>query len=219
MLFGITGGCSFVSRKENRDIPGFNAILEAGDCVTIDRLSPEGRKKGLQEINERAMDKNPRSKQLMIFPEGTMDNANVLFRFSKGAFVTGSPVQPVLFRFDYEHFNPCWTGKACGGNDVKDVFLRMCCQFVNRCDVDILPVYYANKSEQEGESAAETYATNIQYQMCHGLGWKVSDATYFNYVEREKQVAAAKLEKYTTGKDSAITPSKRESDDQTRKDQ
>merc|ERR1719359_953119 len=77
----------------------------------------------------------------MIFPEGTCNNQAALFRFNRGAFAAGTPVQLVLFKFPYRHFNPCYTGVAVGGHEFWDLMYRSCCQFVQHMEVQFLPAY------------------------------------------------------------------------------
>lgn len=44
--------------------------------------------------------------RLLIFSEGTLSNGRALLRFHKGAFFTGTPVQPIVLRYPYWKFNP-----------------------------------------------------------------------------------------------------------------
>ena len=78
---------SFVSRVENLSIPLFTGIVRAVDAILVDT---KNKIKPLDEIKRRALD--PTAPQVMIFPEGTCGNSNVLFRFNKGPFSLGKPV-------------------------------------------------------------------------------------------------------------------------------
>ena len=141
LIFALAGGVSPLSRIENMGVPLFPVFAEATGTILVDRETPESRAKGLQDIHDRAKSTDPSDFQLMIFPEGTFDNSNCLFRFNKGAFAPGAPVQPILFNFMYRHYNLSWTGEAVGGNNVYVFFYRMACQFVNRCEVHVMPKY------------------------------------------------------------------------------
>jgi len=97
---------------------------------------------------KKAADRSPDSNALMIFPEATTTPNRCLFQYKVGAFIPGHPIQPVCFKFSYHHFNPCWTGQAVGGNDLLMLLWRTCCQFANRLEIKILPVYYPNEAEK-----------------------------------------------------------------------
>merc|ERR1711897_6448 len=105
-------GCSFVSTVNNLQFPAFSQIANAADAVIVVKTA-EGRRKTMEDIQSRVDD--PNSNQLMIFPEGTVNNNRCLFQFKKGAFAPKAPVQPVCFRFHYRNFNPAWTGETTGG--------------------------------------------------------------------------------------------------------
>lgn len=44
----------------------------------------------------------------MLFPEGTTSNGRFMLSFQNGAFVPGYPVQPVVVRYPYVHFDQSW---------------------------------------------------------------------------------------------------------------
>ncbi len=168
---------AFVSRVENLSIPLFRGVVAASDAIVVDRDAASSRSKTLSEIKKRAKDND--AAQLMIFPEGTCNNQLALFEFRKGAFEPGNPVQPVCFYFPYRHFNPAWTGRAVGGNDLLDMLFRMLTQFVNRLEVKILPVHEPTSEEKENSLV---YAKNIQKIMADVIGLSTSDATFADYV-------------------------------------
>jgi lysophosphatidylcholine acyltransferase / lyso-PAF acetyltransferase len=66
----------------------------------------------------------------MIAPESTTKHTDVLLRFSRGAFVPGRPVLPVLFRYPSQHFNVGW-----GITYNALHMLRLTSQFVNYLEV------------------------------------------------------------------------------------
>ena len=41
-------------------------------------------------------------------PEGTTTNGNYILPFKTGAFLAGTPIQPVILRYPYIHFSPAW---------------------------------------------------------------------------------------------------------------
>jgi 1-acyl-sn-glycerol-3-phosphate acyltransferase len=167
---------AFVSAAGNLSIPLFRGIVTASDAILVDRDQASSRNKTLVEIKRRAQDLN--AAQLMIFPEGTCNNQLTLFDFRKGAFEPGNPIQPICFYFPYKHFNPCWTGRAVGGNDLIDLLIRLLSQFVNRLDIRVLPVY---KPTEEEKADSLLYAKNVQRRIAEEIGLSTSTATYADY--------------------------------------
>lgn len=180
---------SFVSRIENLSIPGFRGLATATNSIMVNRDAAASRTQTLDAIRSRAGDAE--AEQLMLFPEGTCDFQRALFMFKKGAFEPGEPVQMACFAFPYKHFNMAWSGRAAGGNDFGDLFLRMCCQFVNRCEVRFLPVYYPSEEEKK---SPELYADHCQQMIAHVIGLPVSDAQFKDYKTLEQAYAARKNE-------------------------
>ena len=88
-------------------IAGERTALHAGSASStgnaaldeiIKRLSmDEG---GLNTMNNNKTHYVP---QVMVFPEGTCGNSNVLFRFNKGPFSLGKPVQMACFQYPYRY--------------------------------------------------------------------------------------------------------------------
>ena len=111
---------SFVSRVENLSIPMFAGIVRAVDAILVDRRNHTKRNGALNEIKRRALD--PLAPQVMVFPEGTCNNTNVLFRFNKGVFSLGKPVQLACFKYPYRSFNPSYNGRCVGGNELGTNF-------------------------------------------------------------------------------------------------
>merc|ERR550534_2051453 len=140
MMYILSNGCAFVSAVENLGIPLFQGVVSASDAIIVDRNDPQSKRKTLDEVKRRAHTAD--SAQLMMFPEGTLNNQLALFEFKLGPFIPGVPVQPVCFRVPYRYFNPCWTGESTGGLRLQDVLWRTYSQFVSRLEVKILPVYY-----------------------------------------------------------------------------
>ena len=196
-LFAWASVPSFVTRVENLSIPFFSGACRAAKAIVVDRDAAASRTYTLDEIKRRAS--SPDAAQLMIFPEGTTGNQLALFRFKRGAFEPGVAMQPVCFKFPYKHFNPAWTGRASGGNDMLDLLLRLGCQFVNRVEVAFLPVYQPNDSEKADPML---YAAGVARLMATVLQVPLSDASGADYAEavrlfnaKRKAAKAAKLEK------------------------
>ena len=184
---------SFVSRIENLSIPFMRGVVQSCDGISVDRDAAASRTKTLEAIKERAT--NPKTCQLMLFPEGTTSNQLTLFQFKKGAFEPGMPVQMVCFKYPYKHFNPCWTGRPCGGNDMIDMLVGLACQFSNYLEVMVLPVY---EPTHEEKNDALTYASHCQQMMAAVLKENVSDATYADYVNADPQLRKGKKVGHST---------------------
>ena len=177
ILWLLTAFPSFVSRIENLNVPLFPGLAKASQAILVDRSQQASRGMTMKEIQRRA--KDPNAAQLMIFPEGTCDNQKALFKFKRGAFEPGEAVQPVCTKFVYAHFNPAWTGRASGGNDIGDLLLRMFSQFVNRVDIVFLPVYQPSPEER---ADAALYAQNVQNAMANVLQIPTSEASFDDYL-------------------------------------
>ncbi|CCW67289.1 unnamed protein product [Phytomonas sp. Hart1] len=181
---------SFVSRKENEKSFLFRIVARICNAILIDRNSPTSRKQALDIISKRA--KDPLGPQLIIFPEGTTANQLALLRYKKGAFESGSPVQMVCVYFPYKHFNPTWGGKMVGSNDLYEIFLRLCCQFVNYVEIRVLPVYYPTVEEKND---ATLYADHCQKMMATVLRESISCGSFNNYDEAAKLYSERKKKK------------------------
>ena len=183
---------SFVSRVENLSIPLFTGIVHAVDAILVDRKASSSRGGALDEIRRRVL--NPKAPQVMIYPEGTCGNSNTLFRFNKGPFSLGKPVQLACFKYPYHSYNPAYIGRCLGGNELGDVILHCTLQFVNRIEVRILPVHYPTKEEIESEPKGALYAKNMQQRMALELGNNTSDATSKDYDEALRRFNEARRE-------------------------
>lgn len=192
ILFFQANMPSFISRVENLAIPGFKAVSQATRSILVNRDAATSRKQTMEAICERAKSKDPEANRIMLFPEGTCNNQRALFTFKRGAFEPGEPVQLVAFAFPYKHFNVCWNGRAAGGNDFFDFFLRLVCQFVNHAEVRFLPVYYPSAAERDN---AELYAAHAQRMIAHVARLPVSDATFQNYKDLEVAYSKRKHDK------------------------
>lgn len=183
LVFLLATAPSFVSRKENNKVPCFAGATRACGVIIVDRSATDSRKQSIDAIQTRVKDST--ATRLMIFPEGTTSSQRALFMFKKGAFECGVPVQMVCVYFPYKYFNPCWTGRNVGGNNILDIVLRLLSQFVMRAEVRILPVYYPTMEEK---CNAVLYASHAQKMMACVLGENISDAKYSDYKIVEKML-------------------------------
>ena len=105
---------------------------------------------------------------LALAPEATTKSKDCLLRFRKGAFVPGKPVTPILFRYPCNHFHCGW------GLPFSTLFhvWRLLSQFVNYCEVKILPPYYPSEEEK---SNPILYAQNVRSKMANELSVPIVD--------------------------------------------
>ncbi len=89
--------------------------------------------------------------------------------FHRGAFVAGLPVKPVILRYPSTQFSPSWESITAG----QHIF-RFLTQFVNKCSVQLLPVYTPTAEEIADPSL---YAQNVRLYMARLSGLKLSEAT------------------------------------------
>ncbi|CAA3004866.1 lysophospholipid acyltransferase LPEAT2-like, partial [Olea europaea subsp. europaea] len=105
-------------------MPFVGTIIRAMQVIYVDRFSRSSRKHAVNEIKRKAScNQFPR---LLLFPEGTTTNGRLLISFQLGAFIPGYPVQPVIVRYPYVHFDQSW-----GHITVAKLMFRMFTQFHN----------------------------------------------------------------------------------------
>ncbi|XP_019966040.1 lysophospholipid acyltransferase LPCAT4 [Paralichthys olivaceus] len=157
-----------VSRSENTSLPVIGALLEFNQAVLVSRKDPESRRKAVTQLTER-LTSDGYWPQMLIFPEGTTTNGQVLIKFKPGAFVPGVPVQPVLLRYPNRLDTVRWTYK---GTSWVDVLWHTTSQFYTNMTVEFLPVY--NPSEEE-KNDPNLYADNVQKLMAGALRVPATD--------------------------------------------
>lgn len=127
-----------------------------------------------------------------VAPEGTTKFKHCLLRFSKGAFLPGQPVLPILFKYRHKHFNcgwglcntplhmvrPCFlsgvrlplqTEDRDGTDNLSVTCLqyRMITQFVNHLELEILEPYLPSEEEKVNPWL---YSENVRQLMAERLG-------------------------------------------------
>jgi len=105
---------------------GFEGVANCVDAILVDRSTTSSKQQTKEAISNHLEDSD--APQLMLFPEGTCANNLCVFRFNRGAFNAGKPLQLVAFKYTYKYFNPAWTGTACGGNELGQTIYLTACQ-------------------------------------------------------------------------------------------
>ncbi|XP_057792066.1 lysophospholipid acyltransferase LPEAT2 [Salvia miltiorrhiza] len=133
---------TIVSADTHDSMPFVGTIIRAMQVIYVDRFSKSSRKHAVNEIKRKAScNQFPR---VLLFPEGTTSNGRVLISFQLGAFIPGYPVQPVVVRYPYVHFDQSW-----GNITLAMLMFRMFTQFHNFMEVEYLPLVYPNENRKE----------------------------------------------------------------------
>ena len=103
---------------------------------------------------------------VMLLPEGSTHNGQSLLKFFSGAFEGGGPMQPVLIKYPYTHFND-----AAFLSSLPAHLLRMLCAPWLRMEVTFLPVYHPSAEE---EAEPQLYADNVRATMSEASGLPLS---------------------------------------------
>ena len=111
----------------------------------------------------RAKGEVPAYPPVLIFPEGTTTGDDTLLQFKAGAFMSGQPVQPVVFKYPFCCFDPTWSA------DVSVLWTgwRMLSQVYNCLTVEYLPVYTPSEEEKQDPLL---YGRNVRDVMAAAMG-------------------------------------------------
>eukprot|EP01080_Neovahlkampfia_damariscottae_P006596 gene6596-10759_t len=161
--FGMT---SFVARGNLVNFPFFGSFLQQIECILVENGSQVQK-----EILKRQIEyyKNDSSQRLVIYPEGTTTNGNFILPFKKGAFFAGLPVQIMIIKQHWNHFQPTWETIP-----EFNFYFRLFTQFQNYVEIIHLPVYYPNENEIKDP---ELYAENVRKLMAKMSNLKLSSST------------------------------------------
>jgi 1-acyl-sn-glycerol-3-phosphate acyltransferase len=194
---------SFVAKADVANIPFIGYYARAVRCLFVDRTSDQRASVSVR-INERiesnaaltlgaanraarsSAARGSRSKaaqafsagateatcwpRICLFPEGTTTNTGCVIKFKTGAFRPGAPVQPMVIRYKFRHFHPSDAEIP----TYQLVFLAMC-QFVNRVEVEYLPVYNPSPAER---ADPVLFASHVRAEMAHAMRVPMRDFTW-----------------------------------------
>ncbi|CAL9189404.1 unnamed protein product [Musa hybrid cultivar] len=150
---------TMVASESHDALPFVGTIVRAMQVIYVDRFSPQSRRLAIHEIKRKASSNEfPR---VMLFPEGTTTNGRFLISFRLGAFIPGLPVQPVVVRYPYIHFDQSW-----GNANLLKLMFRMFTQFHNFMEVEYLPVVFPDESKQQN---TVHFAERTSYSMANAL--------------------------------------------------
>ncbi|KAF7153998.1 hypothetical protein RHSIM_Rhsim01G0160000 [Rhododendron simsii] len=150
---------TIVASESHDSIPVVGTIIRAMQVIYVNRFSPSSRKHAVSEIKRKAS--SGRFPRLLLFPEGTTTNGRLLMSFQLGAFIPGYPIQPVVVRYPYVHFDQSW-----GNIALAKLMFRMFTQFHNFMEVEYLPVISTLENQKENavrfaEKTGHAIATSL----------------------------------------------------------
>uniref|UniRef100_A0A1D1ZL95 Lysophosphatidylcholine acyltransferase 2 n=2 Tax=Anthurium amnicola TaxID=1678845 RepID=A0A1D1ZL95_9ARAE len=173
---------TIVASESHDSIPFVGTIIRAMQVIYVDRFSASSRKNAVNEIKRKAScDEFPR---VLLFPEGTTTNGRFLISFQLGAFIPGYPVQPVVVRYPYVHFDQSW-----GNISLAKLMFRMFTQFHNYMEVEYLPVIFPSENKWEG---AIEFAERASHAMASALNVVQTSHSYGDVMLLTKALERAK---------------------------
>lgn len=186
---------SFVAKSAVWMIPGVGLVGATHHAFYIDRM--HGSKLSIAEkIAERqkmVVEHEGALPPVAIFPEGTTTNGDHLLKFRTGAFIAGTPVVPVLIRYSYRWFSPCYESIKTG-----KYVLGLLMQFSNHVRYHRLPVYYPSQEEKNdpGLYAQNVYSLILrESERVFGQAFTPSESNLVDKIEYNSIFRGDKLKK------------------------
>jgi 1-acyl-sn-glycerol-3-phosphate acyltransferase len=143
-----------------KKVPLFGGEMQYMNCLFYNNKTKSTLLDMMKQREQAFNIDNTRSK-LVIFPEGTTTNSKYLLKFHRGAFVNGSPVQPVMLHYPYKHFSLAWDSIS-----LLRWWTSMTSQFSNRATMIFFPPYYPSEYEKRNPGI---FAENVRQLMCNGF--------------------------------------------------
>ncbi len=187
-MFG-TYAPSFVAKSSIKNLPIFGSIAVANRTIFIDRFATN---KGFS-VTDQIVNRLKTGGKVGMFPEGTTSNGTSILKFRTGAFVAGTPVVPMVFKYPY-----CSWDMPFSSVSLKWHILGTLAQGINFMTVEYLPVYYPSEAEK---ADPKLYAGNVKKVMIEASGLADSSKDYNDKLRWEKDVGylnkelAAKMKK------------------------
>eukprot|EP01130_Rhizamoeba_saxonica_P003720 TRINITY_DN1546_c0_g1_i4.p1 TRINITY_DN1546_c0_g1~~TRINITY_DN1546_c0_g1_i4.p1 ORF type:complete len:375 (+),score=95.05 TRINITY_DN1546_c0_g1_i4:767-1891(+) len=163
-----------VAKSDVGNMPVVGVMARAIQTIFVDRLDHNSRKLAMETISVRtdlATSGKP-VPQVLIFPEGTTTNGNMIINFKTGAFRQGVPVQPVVLKYPNKYRNCAHT---LDNQNMGKTFLGLMCQFGNYMEVQFLEPYIPSEEEIQNE---HLYAENVRTLMADALGVPSTEHSY-----------------------------------------
>lgn len=161
----------FLAKSAVAEAPVFGTISRVMGSLFVDRSRKGGTAAAMMaRLRE---DRVREFAPLLVFPEGTTTNGETgLLNFRSGAFLGGTPVQPVVLRYPYERggFSPAY--ESIGA--FKHVLLLVT-QWSNHVEAKWLPRYVPSDEEK---ADPKQYARNVCEVMAAAAGLPVVQSTW-----------------------------------------
>eukprot|EP01111_Echinosteliopsis_oligospora_P014258 TRINITY_DN5335_c0_g1_i1.p1 TRINITY_DN5335_c0_g1~~TRINITY_DN5335_c0_g1_i1.p1 ORF type:complete len:344 (-),score=58.40 TRINITY_DN5335_c0_g1_i1:39-1070(-) len=187
IVFSLIEPVSAVAKESVSNYPIVGVLSRAIQCVFVPHAGDSAQRLSgaktidhsetpIARIGQRQIPNDKTT--LLIFPEGTTTNGRTIIRFRRGAFTSGHPVQPVVWRFCNDEFNPVWVDMP-----IKKHLFHLLTQPVVPIEITILPPYYPNDDEKKD---AQLYADHVQQLMASELGVPATQHTIHDMVKLSK---------------------------------
>jgi len=156
--------CSIIARAGTENSPIIGALTRQLKCFYT------GRGGIVEQMKERAKlyyEQDPDFKtRILVFPEATTSSGTHVLRFHEGSFRLGVPIQPMMIRFPYTNFNPCWSGI-----DDLPYFVSLFSQFTLPMEIVHFPPYYPTAAEI---ADPVLFAENVRKVMVEGCNLRTA---------------------------------------------
>jgi len=160
-----------ITKSELESAPIVSTILKVTQPVFVYRHDLNSRKRTIDEISRRA-GSGGKWPQVLVFPEGTCGNSEVLLSFKTGGFASAVPVQPVAIRYPNTVNTLPWTEN---GPDYLKILWLTLCQFETKSEVHFLPVYTPNEKERKDP---KLFADNVRRSIADEVGLPCTRHTF-----------------------------------------
>jgi 1-acyl-sn-glycerol-3-phosphate acyltransferase len=164
---------SFVALEWIGDVPFVGFVAKAMQSLFVNPSKGKGISKKIQEHAN--LWENGDIPPIVIFPEGTTSNGKYLIEFKNGAFYPLKPIQPVLIRYKYKYFNPCWVELS-----ASQYFTSLLTQWSNAVEIIFLPVVRPTEEEKKDPTK---YRDRLQEIMAREL-----ETVSLNYSNRAQKM-------------------------------
>jgi 1-acyl-sn-glycerol-3-phosphate acyltransferase len=190
ILAACLGYPRVVAMSGSRKVPVVGKMMEEMECVFVDRSSSDSRKATLDAMTSHAADWMPGSRPMLVFPEGTTSNGEVLLPFKKGAFTAGVPVRPVILVYtgQWDPASTSYKATDHGPERISDKewLAQFAGNWVHSVHVRVLPPYSPSEEERRD---ADLFASNCRAHMAAELSrvrQEVEDASWKQAAGRER---------------------------------
>jgi 1-acyl-sn-glycerol-3-phosphate acyltransferase len=151
--------CRGSGKNDYSKITILRLFFETTDCIWIDRTKRGGVSQQFKDsIND------PKKMPLVVFPEGTMTNGNVILKFHTGGFLTKKPIQPFTIRYWQSFVRKGWNTNAYTEPNFLLYAFGLLALPPSVVTIKLLPLIYP-----EDDESPEQLATRVQLTIANDL--------------------------------------------------